>query len=139
MKMGIYTKVQKREKKRPGMNPIWRGIGCILLVILPLIGYGLTVLLIPILLETGYVPFELQGRVNFPLWFYRLPVLSGMANFIRGINNLYLGIIVFIVVLVLLTGISSLIYVAILQIIGPPRYSELDAPPSKHKVKVYKR
>jgi uncharacterized membrane protein len=138
MIMGMAVKRQP-IKEKPQMNPIWRGIGCILLVILPLISYALTVMLIPILLETGYVPFEIMGHVNFPAWAYRLPVLSGLASFIGGINNLYLGIIVFIVVLVLLTGIFSLIYVALLQVLGPPRYSEIDAPPSKHKAKVYRR
>ena len=56
MIMGQYTKY-KPLKEKPGMNPIWRGIGCILLVIVPLISYGLTSHRQPRSLEaTGYVP-----------------------------------------------------------------------------------
>ena len=84
-------------------------------------------------------PCELLGYIHFPDWVYKVPVLSGIASLIGGINNLGLGIVVFFVILVLLTGIFSLIYVTVLQIIGPPRYAEMDAPPSKHKAKRYKR
>jgi len=137
--MGIYTKLQHREKRRPEIHPIWRGIGCILLVVVPLVTFALTTLVVPLLAATGYVPQGLLGHINFPAWAYRLPVLSGIATFIGGFDKLGLGIIVFIVILVWFTGIFSFIYVAILQIIGPPRYSEIDAPPPRYKSKPYKR
>jgi hypothetical protein len=121
------------------MSPIWRGVGCILLVVDPLITYALTTIVAPLLIKTGYVPHQLLGHISFPAWGYRLPVLRDIVSFVGRINNLGLGIMVFITILVLLTGIFSLIYVVILQVIGPPRYSELDAPPPKHKVKAYKR
>ena len=137
--MSSYNKYQHKSKERQGLNPIWRGIGCILLVVVPLLSFGLTVILIPFLVATGYVPLELLGRVNFPNWVYRAPVLSIIASLIHGINNLWLGVVVFFVVLLLLTGIFSLIYVTIMQFLGPPRYSEKDAPPSRYKAKEYKR
>jgi hypothetical protein len=121
------------------MSPLWRGIGCILLVIVPLVTYALTTIVAPFLITTGYVPLELLGRIIFPVWIYRVPILKDIAGFLGGINNLGLGVVVFIVILVLLTGFFSLIYVAIVQVIGPPRYSEMDAPPSRHKAKAYKR
>ena len=136
--MGMNT-TYKPEKERPPMNPIWRGIGCIMLVTAPLFSYLLTIVAIPPLLTTGYVPLELLGHINFPAWMYKVPILNGIVAWIGGINNLGLGIVVFIVILVLLTGIFSLLFVAILQAISPPRYGEMDAPPSKHKAKVYKR
>ena len=139
MKMGIYTKLLHREKKRKEINPIWRGIGCILMVVAPLVTFALTTYIIPLLVASGYVPLELLGHIDFPDWTYRLPVLSSTVNFIWRINNLGLGLIVFFVILVLLSGIFSLVYVAILQFIGPPRYSQIDAPPPKYKAKPYKR
>jgi hypothetical protein len=139
MKMGKYDGFQRKPKERKGLNPIWRGVGCILLVVVPLITYGLTILLAPFLATTGYVPYELLGHVNFPAWVHRAPFLSGIASFIASINNLWLEVVVFIVLLLLLTGFSSLIYVAIFQFIGPPRYSENDAPPPSYKAKPYKR
>jgi hypothetical protein len=138
MIMGLYTKY-KPLKVKPGTNPIWRGVGCILLAIAPVVGYGLTILVAPLLEATGYVPLELLGYIHFPDWIFKVPVLNGIAGFIGGINNLGLGIVVFIVIMVLLTGIFSLIFVALLQVISPPRYGEMDAPPSTYKAKRYKR
>ena len=138
--MGNYDgSYQRKPKERTGMNPIWRGVGCIFMVVAPLITFGLTAILAPIVARTGYVPFELLGHVAFPNWVYRAPFLSGIASFIASINNLWLGVVVFFVILLLLTGIFSLIYVTIIQMIGPPRYGEKDAPPPKYKAKPYKR
>jgi hypothetical protein len=139
MKMGRYNIFQYKGKGKPEANSLWSGFGCISMVALPLITFELTVLSIPPLIATRLVPFQLLEQVNFPAWVFRTPGLSDVAIFIRGINNLWLGIIVFLIILLLLTGISSLIYVSVLQVIGPPRYSELDAPPSGYKAKVYKR
>ncbi len=43
------------------------------------------------------------------------------------------------VVTIVLAAVGSLIYTAVAQFVGPPRYSELDVPPAPHKTKVYKR
>ncbi|MGD0750166.1 MAG: hypothetical protein ABSA23_02035 [Anaerolineales bacterium] len=137
--MGRYSHFHNPPKKKPEVNPIWRGVGCILMVALPLISFGLTLFSIPKLVATGLVPYQLLGRVNFPTWVIRAPVLSNAAIFIQSINNLWLGLLVFFVILILVAGISSLIYVSVLQVIGPPRYSEQDAPPTGYKPKVYKR
>jgi len=137
--MGRNNKFQYEGKGKPEANPLWRGVGCISMVALPLITFELTLLSIPPLVVTGLVPFQLLRQVNFPAWVFRTPGLSDVAIFIRGINNLWLGVILFFIILLLLTGISSLIYVSVLQVIGPPRYSEIDAPPTSYKAKVYKR
>jgi hypothetical protein len=79
------------------------------------------------------------GHVNFNDWVFKVPGLSEAASFLRGIDNLWLGVMVYFIILILITGIASLIYVSVLQVIGPPRYSEKDAPPSKYKAKPYKR
>lgn len=110
-----------------------------MMVALPLISFGLTVMAIPLAIATGLVPRELLGQVNFPAWVFRAPILGAVAGFINSITNLWLGVLVFFIILLLLGGIGSLIYVAALQVIGPPRYSEMDAPPTGHKPKAYKR
>jgi hypothetical protein len=136
--MGMAVKYTPVKEKK-GINPIWRGIGCILIVLDLLASYIASIFIVPLLLTTGYVPVELLGHIHFPDWVFKVPVLNGLASLISGFNNLYLSIIVFIVILVLLTGIFSLLYVAFLQFSGPPRYTELDAPPSTHRAKPYKR
>ncbi|HTX91473.1 MAG TPA: hypothetical protein VMC09_09665 [Anaerolineales bacterium] len=137
--MGKYNKYQQKSKERPGMNPIWRGIGCLLIVIVPLLSYGLTALIIPPLLASGIVPYQILGRVQFPQWAYRTIVIRDFANFVSSLDNLWLWVIGIFVILVLLTGIFSILYSAIFQIIGPPRYTSQDAVPTRHKGREYKR
>jgi len=129
----------KRGKNKPEIHPLWRGIGFILMVLDLLVSFALTTIVVPLLVATGYVPLGLLGYVHFPRWIFRLPLLGSLATFIGSITNLAVGLIVFFVIMLLLTGIFMLVYVWILQVIGPPRYSEVDAPSSKHKAKVYKR
>ena len=137
--MGKYNKFQDDRKDKPQANPLWRGVGCIIMIGVPLITFGLTILAMPPLIATGLMPLQLMGQVKFPAWVFKAPGLSDAAMFIGSINNLWLGLLVFFVILLLLSGISSLIYVSVLQVVGPPRYSEKDAPPSRYKAKVYKR
>ena len=130
---------KRKSVEKPKQNPIWRGIGCIIMILLPLVTFGLTVLFTPMIAATGLPPTSLVGRVNLPGWAFQLPVSRDIAIFIWGINNLWLGLIVFFVILLLLSGISSVIYTAVLQVIGPPRYGEMDVPPSTYKPKKYTR
>jgi hypothetical protein len=137
--MAKYAKYQRKSEKKSGMNPLWRGIGCILIVVVPVISYALMVILTPMIKATGLVPYELLGQVKFPEWVFKMPILSDFAFFIGGINDLGLKLIAFFVILLLLTAIFSLLYTMLSQLVGPPRYSDKDAPPSTHKAKVYKR
>jgi hypothetical protein len=137
--MGKYAKYQRKSQKKPEGNPIWRGVGCVLIVVVPLISYGLMIILTPMIKATNLVPYELLGRVTFPDWALRAPVLSDLTFFIGGINDLWLKVLAFFVILLLLTTISSLIYTMVFQLIGPPRYTDTDAPPAKYKAKVYRR
>jgi hypothetical protein len=137
--MEEYVNYERKAGGRPGMNPIWRGIGCILTVVVPLISYALTTIFIPPIVATGMVPHELLGRVQFPAWAYTTPVVSSIAGYLGSIDNLWIKLIGFFIMISLLTGVFSLLYSIVYQLIGPPRYTDLDAPPSRHKPKVYKR
>ena len=137
--MAKYAKYARKSVPRPEANPIWRGIGCILIVVVPVISYALMVIFIPAIIATNLVPYELLGYVRFPEWVLRAPILSNIAFYIGGINGLWLKLIAFFVILLLLTALFSLLYTMVSQLIGPPRYSDKDAPPPKYKAKVYKR
>ena len=134
-----YSKYQRKPEKKPEPNPIWRGIGCILIVVVPVISYALMVILTPVIVATNLVPYALLGYVKFPDWVLKTPILSEVTFFIGGINDLGLKLIAFFVILLLPTAIFSLLYTMVSQVIGPPRYSDKDAPPSKYKAKEYKR
>jgi hypothetical protein len=121
------------------MNPIWRGVGCILIVIVPLLAFWLMLVLAPPIIATGLVPYQLLGYIQFPAWALRNKITSGIAFFIGSLNHLWLSIIIFLVVLLILSAIISISYTALYQTFGPIRYTPVDAPPSKHKPKKYTR
>ena len=137
--MGKYAKFHRKSPVKRGMNPIWRGIGCILIVIVPLLAYGLMVLVSPLIIATGKVPYQLLGYVHLPEWVFRVRILAGIALFFTSISNLWMNIITFFVMVLILTGVTSLLYALAFALIGPARYTSLDAPPSKYKAKKYTR
>ena len=137
--MSKYSKYQKDVHVTHEMNPLWRGVGCLLIVLVPLLAYGLMLLVMPPVLATHLVPAELQGFVRFPDWVLKVRVLSSVALFIGSIKNLWLGLLLFLLVLLILAGIISLLYTAVYQAVGPARYTEKDAPPTKYKGKKYTR
>lgn len=134
-----FSKYQRKEVEKPGPNPVWRGIGCILMVVVPVAAYLLTMYIVPWLLSTGLVPEELLQSIKFPAWMYTTPTLGSIVIYLSNIENPWVKLIVFFILFILLTSIFSLLYSAVAQVVGPPRYLEVDAPPSKHKAKVYKR
>ncbi len=137
--MGKYAKFQRKTPEKKGLNPIWRGIGCILIVVVPLLAYGLMILFAPVIIATGKVPYQLLGFVHFPDWAYKVRIVADIAIFIGSIQNLWLNIITFFVIVLILTTVASLLYSWIYSVVGPARYTEMDAPPSKHKAKKYTR
>jgi hypothetical protein len=137
--MTKYAKYRIKPTEKKGMNPIWRGIGCILIVIVPLLAFGLMALLVPSIIATGKVPYQLLGYVYFPDWAYKVIIISSIARFIGSLNNLWLNIITFFVIVLILTTVASLLYAWIYSVVGPARYTALDALPSKHRGKDYKR
>jgi cytochrome b561 len=137
--MGKYTRFQHISPQQKRLHPIWRGIGCILLVIVPLLAFGIMVLSVPALIATGKVPLQLQGYVHFPPWVSKVPIIASITAFISSIHNLWVDLIVFFVILLILAAISSLLYALVYPLVSPPRYSEKDAPPPRHKTKPYKR
>jgi hypothetical protein len=137
--MGKYSKYYRKSVEKAEMHPIWRGIGCILIVIVPLMAFGMMVVFVPPIIATGKVPNQLLGHVQFPDWAFKVRIVSDIAGYIGSIDHLWLKIITFFVMLLILTGVTSLLYSAVYTMVGPARYSALDAPPSKHKAKKYTR
>lgn len=129
----------KSNRRKGGLHPIWRGIGCIMIIIVPLMSYALAVLVTPSIKATGILPRELFLHLHFPVWAYQTPVISPIAVFLSSLDNLGAIILFFFIFLVILSGIFSMIYAGIYQTIGPARYTALDAPPTKFSGKRYKR
>lgn len=103
-------------KPRPWkIHPIWRGIGCLLIFLLPIISFAGAMLLVR-------ENFE-QRWVDFPEEFTRLSVASPLGR-------LYLAdVAVWIVLMILGFALLTLLYAFANRLFGPPRYGPLDMPP----------
>ncbi|MCJ7585537.1 MAG: hypothetical protein MUO30_12315 [Anaerolineales bacterium] len=139
--MGKYSKYTRQQPPRSReAHPIWRGIGCILILIVPLLSFAGAALLVNYGLSQGWpIPSEWLGYIKFPDWVWKIPFLTSIAGPIANYNNLKAVLAFFVVVLALLMGVYSTLYAIIYRGLGPPRYSAVDAPPSGHRPKRYKR
>jgi hypothetical protein len=109
------------------------------MIIVPIISYFLSHVFLQAAKDRSLVPPELLGYFHFPDWIWGIPFLNTIAAFLASLKDVWATLIFFFVTLFILAGLISLVYSAIYQQIGPPRYSELDAIPSKRKTKEYKR
>lgn len=136
--MAKFEKYRRKSPPKKEISPLWRGIGCILMLIVPVISYGIAYVFLQEAKTLGWVPPELLGRIKFPDWMYGVPFLDTIARFFGSLKDLWAMLIFFFVTLFILSGLISLVYSALYQLVGPPRYNELDAPPTR-RGKEYKR
>lgn len=140
--MGKHSSsVRKIVKRRSeGPHAIWRGIGCIMMLIIPAISisagyqtvnYGL--------LNKWTFPFQLLGYVTLPDFFYKSSGLMTVFGPLTRIPNIYAYAAVSILYMVVLGGLISMIYALVYRMTGPARYGPTDAPPPKIKTKKYTR
>ncbi|MBI5935925.1 MAG: hypothetical protein HY867_19640 [Chloroflexi bacterium] len=133
-----FEKQAKPRRKDP--HPVWRGIGCLSMLIIPAISFGISTILVQMAPSMGvYLPPELLGRPVMPELLFKVPGLIGLLNWIQRQNNLYAILIITFAVVVVLAGIIAVGYALAYRIMGPPRYTGYDAPPPRIKVKKYKR
>jgi hypothetical protein len=137
--MTKYDKYRRKAAPRRKMNPMWRGVGCLLMIVVPAISYVIGRAFLEAAKNRNLIPPGLLGHIQFPDWVWGVPFLETTARFIGSLNDPLAMLIFFFVTLLILSGLVSMIYSMIYQVIGPPRYTELDAVPSKHKAKEYKR
>lgn len=138
------AKYRSYERQAPPVrkdpHPVWRGIGCLIMLVVPVLSYGISMLVVQNASTLGLqIPPSLLGRPTFPEFLYLVPGLVGILNWLRGINNLYAILVGTFTIAILLTGFLALGYAFIYRIIGPPRYTELDAPTPNVRVRKYKR
>lgn len=143
--MGNY-RFEKRGRSGPrrDVHPVMRGIGCIMIILVPLLAFGSAVLLVNYGAANGWpIPPSWLGAPTFHPLLWRLsltsPPIAAVLNFFQAQNNLTANLIFTIAITVLVGGLMSIIYGYIYTIFGPPRYGPTDAPPPRVKVKKYSR
>lgn len=99
----------------PPIHPVWRGIGCLFLILLPIVAFAGAKLLVQANARQLWVqmPSELVGSFTVPV--------IGRVFF----ADLAVMIILIVIGFAIITVGYSLVY----RIIGIPRYGPLDSPP----------
>ena len=141
--MGKYTSYS-RQKPKPrdvGVHPVMRGIGCIMIIVVPILAWGIAVLLVNYGGTHGWpIPPTWYGPPTIPPLLSKLQGLQPILQFLQAQNNLKVNLIFTVAITIVIGGIMSMIYGYIYTIFGPPRYGPQDAPPIRGiKVKRYKR
>jgi len=139
--MGKYSPTTIRTPKprieRP--HPVWRGIGCLLMVIVPILSFGLAEITVQNPWAQQYIPYQLLGNPVMPTDWWKLGFLNPLLGFVQTQDNLY-GVVIFFIFYVLVIGaFVSVGNAYVYKTLGPPRYGPQDAPPPKIKAKRYNR
>ena len=141
--MGKYSSYS-RPKPKPrnlGVHPVMRGIGCIMIIVVPILAYGAAVLLVNYGATRGWpIPPNWFGPPSIPPVLWNIQGLRTILGFIQAQTNLEANLIFAIAVTIVIGGIMSMIYGYVYTLFGPPQYGPQDEPPIKgRKIKPYKR
>lgn len=141
--MGRYTSYQKQTEKvrRDQVHPVMRGIGCILLVLVPILAYGSAVYLVNYGVRSGWpIPVAWLGVTQFPDLLWKLGGMAALLGFLQTQNNLTANLVFALAITIVVFGILSILYGFMYKMFGPPEYGPTDVPPIRgRKVKRYKR
>ena len=140
--MGRYTSYQRQKAsaQRGQVHPVMRGIGCVLLALVPIISYGTAVLLVNYGVKRGWpIPPNWLGTPTIHPLLLRLEGLRMIFDFLLLQTNLMANLVFAIAIAVLIFGVLAIIYGFVFRLMGPPEYGPTDVPPVRIKVKRYKR
>jgi hypothetical protein len=118
--MTKYKSLASRPEMKPRpwkIHPIWQGIGCLLLLLIPIVSYAAAVLVVDANNGKHWitVPPELAQNVVLPV--------------IGGVPNLYANLVLTVLFILLGYSIVMVVYAIIYRMMAPPRLGPLDAPP----------
>ena len=111
---------EEERKKRGEIHPIWRGIGCVFMILIPILAYAASVTLVRENIKQKWVelPSELLGSIT-------LPTLGKIY---------YADVVVALAMIFIIFAIFTVAYAIVYRLVGPSFYGPLDAlPPSKRR------
>jgi hypothetical protein len=130
-----YRKAQQERKWK--INPAWRGIGCILLLIIPIMSWVGAVLVLQSNL-TIPLPFEMKQIVVIPFTHVVQidKVIQQVNQYFQSTGFVTGQLFLTVIFLFVGYGILAFLYSILYRMAGPPRYGPFDVPPDS--VKRYK-
>lgn len=121
------------------VNPYMRGIGCLMMVIVPVFAYAVG----HYLAEENFA-----WQIFPPAWYAPLAISPALAqNVVFGLiapilanNPIYpAGLAIALFVIIVVGGIVSIVYGYMYTLLAPSKYGPTDVPPPRVKTKKYKR
>ncbi len=140
--MGKYKSSATRREKpvSQGTHFIWRGLGCLMMIIIPVISFASAFELVKYGLANGWpIPYQLLGTPKLPDIFYKVDALWLIFGRLTGIQHLYAYAAIGFLVMIMISGVISVIYAAAYRVLGPSRWGPMDMPPPKFRPKKYTR
>lgn len=136
--MGKYSQFDRKKVDQSPykIHPIWSGIGFLLIIIVPIVTWAASALLVEFGQKQGWAVLRSFPRfLEVPAALYAIP---GVA-FLAKVNGLPATFILFLFLLIVFSGVFSILYAFIYRLIGPPRYGPQDVAAPKIKTKPFKR
>jgi hypothetical protein len=131
--MGFSSKKYRKEQqdRRWEIHPIWRGIGCALILLIPIMAWFTARLI----LESNIrIPFSPMFSKPITISYIQIPEVDqiiGNFNRFTVANNLMAGQFLLTIVLIFIGfGLVSMIYAFMFRAAGPSRYGPFDVPPN---------
>jgi hypothetical protein len=128
--MGRYRRIERVREERPWkIHPLWRGIGCVLILMIPILAYAGAVEFWKANQAHHWFSFPpfMDKAASIPALKY-IPVLDQMINPV--LQRVQYGHLVFTLIFMFIGfGFLSMLYASLYRVIGPPRYGAYDAPP----------
>ncbi len=132
--MGFSSQQYKQGRQdRPWkVHPVWRGIGCILILIIPIMSWYATALFLQSNTKV-VLPPELTRVVAIPAT--RVAeidkVIFQINHYFDRVHFVFGQIFFTIIFSIIGFGIVALLYAVLYRFAGPPRYGPFDVPPNK--------
>lgn len=123
------TSSTELQQQKSAIHPVWRGIGCILVVIIPLMSFAAAAILMDANAQNGWVeiPSDLE----------RLPDLGALSGSLPDwiIVDFYAKALVAVLFSFLIFGAFTIVYSLAYRMGGGYRPSPVDAPAVRKKTK----
>ena len=96
---------------KPPTPPVWRGIGCLLIIIVPVLAWILAYQAVEWAITSAWqLPYQLMGYAATPAILWKVPYLPVVLAFIERQPHLYMTLLVTFLFVVALSALLSAAY-----------------------------
>jgi hypothetical protein len=127
--------IKPKKERRWRIHPIWRGIGCLMVVLIPLISYAAAYTIARANYENGWVgiPAELTGWINIAPLLRIAPWLGQLLP--ANTRIYYLDLALMLVIMVIALGFLTLLYSILYTSTGVTKTDPYYVPPVRKSPK----